>query len=51
MTILENKKRVCETCFYEHTGIFDEPCASCRIDTNSNWNSKEKDFIPKWMTK
>jgi hypothetical protein len=33
--------RTCENCKYEDYGLFDEPCRSCLILTNSNWEYKE----------
>lgn len=39
-TILEKKGRVCENCLYENTDLFVEPCRSCIIATNSNWEPK-----------
>jgi len=38
--IEEEVKRICETCKYEDYGLFDEPCKSCVIETNSNWEKK-----------
>ena len=35
--------KVCETCKYEDYGIFEEPCRSCIIETNSNWEPKDAD--------
>ena len=33
-------KRVCENCKYADVWIFDEPCGSCDIETNNNWEEK-----------
>ncbi len=49
MTILEKKKRVCENCVYEETGILEYPCRDCVIETNSNWKSKDEFDMPEWM--
>lgn len=35
-------KQDCETCKYKKTGITQEPCYSCRVDTKNNWVA-EKD--------
>lgn len=34
-------KRVCETCKYEDYDLFGEPCRSCEIGPNQNWEPKE----------
>jgi len=39
----EKSPKVCETCKYEDYGIFEEPCRSCIIETNSNWEAKDAD--------
>ena len=35
-------KRICENCKYEDVNMWiDEPCISCIIETNSNWEEKD----------
>ena len=33
--------KVCETCKYEDYGLFEEPCRSCEIGPNQNWEPKD----------
>ena len=34
-------EKICETCYYEHSDLFEEPCSSCEIGPNQNWEQKE----------
>ena len=34
--------KVCETCKYEDDNLFEEPCRSCQIGPNQNWEPKDE---------
>ena len=34
-------RRECENCLYCDVSLFDEPCVSCLIENNSNWEAME----------
>ena len=33
--------KICENCLYCDVSLFDEPCVSCLIENNSNWEAME----------